>query len=138
MEQQSYAQSRPFAVSSHLEQAGEPVKALQFGKAAQLVAEVDVKQEGQYVMIEIPIPAGCSYGEKSNGYRFPEVHREYFAEKKVSIFALKICRWGNNRFVVNLEPRYSGTYTLNPVRVEEMYFPVLYGRNSVETLKIRP
>ena len=125
-----------FAVSSHLEEAGETIRTLQFGKAAQLVAEVDVKQEGQYVMIEIPIPAGCSYGEKSNSYRFPEVHREYFAEK-VSIFCEHL-PVGKHRFVVNLEPRYSGAYTLNPVRVEEMYFPTLYGRNSVETLKIRP
>jgi hypothetical protein len=125
-----------FAVSSHLETAGEPVKFLQFGKAAQLIAEVDVKQEGQYVMIEIPIPAGCSYGEKTNGYRYPEVHREYFPEK-VSIFCEKL-PIGQHRFAINLESRFSGTYTLNPVRVEEMYFPVLYGRNGVETVKIKP
>jgi alpha-2-macroglobulin len=125
-----------FAVSSHLEAAGEPVKSLQFGKAAQLIAEVNVKQEGQYVMIEIPIPAGCSYGEKTNGYRYPEVHREYFPEK-VSIFCEKL-PIGQHHFAINLEPRFSGAYTLNPVRVEEMYFPVLYGRNAVGSVKIKP
>lgn len=125
-----------FAVKSHLEQNGEEIKQLQFGKPAQLVVEIEVKQEAQYAMIEIPIPAGCSYFKKEQSYRMPEVHREYFAEK-VSIFCESL-PIGKQRFVVDLEPRFSGTYTLNPVRVEEMYFPVLYGRNGVEKVQIRP
>lgn len=125
-----------FAVKSHLEQNGDEIKQLQFGKPAQLVVEIEVKQEAQYAMIEIPIPAGCSYFKKTQSYRMPEVHREYFAEK-VSIFCERL-PIGKQRFVVDLEPRFSGTYTLNPVRVEEMYFPVLYGRNGVEKVQIRP
>ena len=124
-----------FAVKSHLEQNGAEIKHLQFGKPAQLVVEIEVKQEAQYAMIEIPIPAGCSYFKKPQSYRMPEVHREYFAEK-VSIFCERL-PIGKQRFVVDLEPRFSGTYTLNPVRVEEMYFPVLYGRNGVEKVQIR-
>jgi hypothetical protein len=62
------------------------------------------------------------------------VHREYFAEK-VSIFCERL-PVGKQRFVVDLEPRFSGTYTLNPVRVEEMYFPVLYGRNEVKKVSV--
>ena len=125
-----------FAVKSHLEQNGAEIKQLQFGKPAQLVVEIEVKQEAQYAMIEIPIPAGCSYFKKSQSYRSPEVHREYFAEK-VSIFCERL-PIGKQSFVVDLEPRFSGNYTLNPVRVEEMYFPVLYGRNGVEKVQIRP
>lgn len=124
-----------FAVKSHLEQNGEEIKQLQFGKPAQLVVEIEVKQETQYAMIEIPIPAGCSYFKKPQSYRSPEVHREYFAEK-VSIFCERLLV-GKQRFEVDLEPRFSGTYTLNPVRVEEMYFPVLYGRNAVEKVSIK-
>ncbi|MDX2072433.1 MAG: carboxypeptidase-like regulatory domain-containing protein [Haliscomenobacter sp.] len=124
-----------FAVKSHLEQNGAEIKQLQFGKPAQLVVEIEVKKEAQYAMIEIPIPAGCSYFKKPQSYRSPEVHREYFAEK-VSIFCERL-PIGKQRFVVDLEPRFSGTYTLNPVRVEEMYFPVLYGRNGVEKVLIR-
>jgi hypothetical protein len=125
-----------FAIKSHLEQNGAEIKQLQFGKPAQLVVEIEVKQEAQYAMIEIPIPAGCSYFKKPQSYRMPEVHREYFAEK-VSIFCERL-PIGKQRFVVDLEPRFSGNYTLNPVRVEEMYFPVLYGRNGVEKVQIRP
>lgn len=124
-----------FAVKSHLEQNGEEIKQLKFGKPAQLVVEIEVKQEAQYAMIEIPIPAGCSYFKKPQSYRMPEVHREYFAEK-VSVFCERL-PIGKQRFVVDLESRFSGTYTLNPVRVEEMYFPVLYGRNGVEKVSIK-
>lgn len=125
-----------FAVQSHLEYHGEEIKQLQFGQPAQLVVEIEVKQEAQYVMIEIPIPAGCSYFKKPQSYRSPEVHREYFADK-VSIFCERL-PIGKQRFIVDLEPRFSGTYTLNPVRVEEMYFPVLYGRNGVERVSVKP
>jgi len=125
-----------FAVKSHLEYNGDRIKQLQFGQAAQLVVEVEVKQEAQYVMIEIPIPAGCSYFKKPQTYRSPEVHREYFADR-VSIFCERL-PVGKQRFTVDLEPGFSGTYTLNPVRVEEMYFPVLYGRNGVERVSVKP
>lgn len=125
-----------FAVKSHLESNEERVQQLQFGQAAQLVVEIEVKQESQYVMIEIPIPAGCSYYQKPQTYRSLEVHREYFADK-VSIFCTRLTA-GKQRFTVDLEPRFTGTYTLNPVRVEEMYFPVLYGRNGVEKVSIKP
>lgn len=125
-----------FAVKSHLEYNGDKIKQLQFGQAAQLVVEVEVKQEAQYVMIEMPIPAGCSYFKKPQTYRSPEVHREYFADK-VSIFCERL-PIGKQSFTIDLEPRFSGTYTLNPARVEEMYFPVLYGRNSVEKVSVKP
>lgn len=125
-----------FSTSSHFEQAGEVVQSLKFGKAAQLIAEVAVKKEGQYVMVEIPIPAGCSYGSKTKFHPFPEIHREYFVEK-VSIFCEQL-PIGKHRFIIELEPRFSGRYTLNPVHVEEMYFPVLYGRNGVSTVAIKP
>jgi hypothetical protein len=125
-----------FAVNTYFTQNGEPISTLQFGKSAQLVVEVEAKQEGQYVMIEIPIPAGCSYLNKTQSMHYPEVHREYFAEK-VSVFC-ETLPLGKHHFVVDLEPRFAGQYTLNPAKVEEMYFPTLYGRNEVEQVKIKP
>jgi hypothetical protein len=29
-------------------------------------------------------------------------------------------------------PRYSGKYTLNPAKAEQMYFPVFYGREGMK------
>jgi uncharacterized protein YfaS (alpha-2-macroglobulin family) len=35
-------------------------------------------------------------------------------------------------FEIELEPRYTGNYQLNPAKAELMYFPVFYGRNEMK------
>jgi uncharacterized protein YfaS (alpha-2-macroglobulin family) len=85
-------------------------------------------------MIEIPIPAGCSYESKEQQWDNNEVHREYFKEK-VSIFCRSL-KQGKYTFTVNLIPRYNGKYTLNPAKAEMMYFPVFYGREGMKRVVI--
>jgi uncharacterized protein YfaS (alpha-2-macroglobulin family) len=99
-----------------------------------LVVRLEVKESADYVMIEVPIPAGCSYGSKENFRRFPEVHREYFREK-ASIFCENL-PVGEYVFKIDLEPRFTGNYSLNPAKVEQMYFPVFYGRNEMKEVRI--
>lgn len=106
---------------------------LKAGKPAKLVVEVEVKQEAEYVMLEVPIPAGCSYEEKSTNYSF-EVHREYLIHK-TSIFCQQL-RKGKYQFIINLLPRYTGVYTFNPAKAQLMYFPVFYGRNGLKKVSI--
>jgi hypothetical protein len=43
---------------------------------------------------------------------------------------------GHYEFRIPLEPRFTGRFTLNPVRVEQMYFPVFFGRNGVEAVMV--
>jgi len=129
------AKSDLFAVSTKLLQNGKKVTQLTQGEKATLEVTVDIKKEADYVMIEVPIPAGCSYGNKTqNRYRSVEVHREYFKEK-TSIFCRRM-QQGTYTFTIELEPRFSGVYTLNPAKVEQMYFPVFYGRNGVREVVI--
>lgn len=97
--------------------------------AADLVTNVEVKNEAQYVMIEIPIPAGCSYRAKPNNYWNRELHREYFKDR-VTIFCENL-PIGKYTYTIPLEPRFSGVYTLNPTKAEQMYFPIFYGRNEM-------
>jgi uncharacterized protein YfaS (alpha-2-macroglobulin family) len=85
-------------------------------------------------MIEIPIPAGCSYQDKANFVQ-GEDYREYFKEK-VSIYCSRLAQ-KNYTFEVNLLPRYNGTYHLNPAKAELMYFPVFFGREKIKTIQIR-
>jgi uncharacterized protein YfaS (alpha-2-macroglobulin family) len=85
-------------------------------------------------MIEIPIPAGCSYKSKEQQWDNNEVHREYFKEK-VSIFCRSL-KQGKYTFTVNLIPRYNGKYTLNPAKAEMMYFSVFYGREGMKQVVI--
>jgi alpha-2-macroglobulin len=100
-----------------------------------LKVDVSVKADADYVMVEIPIPAGCSYSDKSQSWVNGEVHREYF-RNKVSIFC-KTLNKGQYSFQVSLLPRYSGTYTLNPAKAEMMYFPVFNGREEMKIVTIK-
>ncbi|RZK42960.1 MAG: hypothetical protein EOO90_04710 [Pedobacter sp.] len=126
--------NKEFAVKSFFKQEGRVASKLKAGTVANLVVEVEVKADADYVMIEIPIPAGCSYENKMQAFYGVEAHREYFKEK-TSIFCTKL-RQGKYIFTVDLMPRYSGEYILNPAKAEMMYFPVFFGRESMKKVAI--
>ncbi len=126
-----------FDISTSLKYDDRVVDKLRRGEGCQLVVKVEVKEGADYVMIEVPIPAGCGYGEKSQKgrpYGNPEVHREYFKDRTV-IFCERLSV-GKYFFAIALEPRFSGRFTLNPARAEQMYFPTLYGRNGGKVVDI--
>jgi len=117
-------QSDAFKVEATLEK-----DSLVAGVLVTLTVTLQVKQEGaQYVMLEVPVPAGCSYASKPVNFSRSEVYREYFKEKTV-IFSEKL-PVGTYQFTVPLLPRFTGKYTLNPVKVELMYFPVVNANNA--------
>lgn len=123
-----------FEVSSAFKE-GDSLKA---GIPVTLTVTLNVKREkAEYVMLEIPIPAGCSYDTKPHySYRYGhEVHREYFKEK-TAIFCEKL-PVGIHTFEIQLLPRYSGKYTLNPAKVELMYFPTVNANNGLRKVEIQ-
>ena len=124
-----------FTVRTKFEHNGDSVAQLKAGEPVDLQVEVVVRGDADYVMIEIPIPAGCSYREKPQPYSNNEVHREYF-KNKVSIFCSSL-RQGRYTFRVPLQPRYTGAYHLNPASAEMMYFPVFYGREGMKQVNIQ-
>lgn len=123
-----------FTVKTMFEKSGESIMRLKAGSPVTLKIAVTVKADANYVMIEAPIPAGCSYNNKAQSYANNEVHREYF-KNKVSIFCSALKK-GEYVFTVLLLPRYTGRYTLNPAKAELMYFPVLYGREEMKTVVV--
>jgi len=111
-------------------------KTLEKGVPVTMEVNVKVKQDNaEHVIIEIPVPAGCSYQSKLRGYGYYEVYREYFKEK-VAIFCEKLPK-GEYKYTINLLPRYSGRYILNPAKVEMMYFPVINSNNDMERIDIK-
>jgi len=129
------AVDKDFKVQTYFSNTSKNASTLKAAEPVLLIAEVQVKGPAQYVMIEIPVPAGCSYGNNLNRENKYEVHREYFKEK-TSIF----CEYlpaGTYRFEIELQPRYTGSYTLNPAKAELMYFPVFFGREGVKKIKIQ-
>lgn len=123
-----------FAVSTYLEQEGSKVQQLEKAKAAELVVEVESKRRAGYLMLEVPIPASCSYASKPNGRRGVEVHREYDIHQ-TSIF-IEDLPPGKHEFRISLEPRYSGKFNLNPAKMEQMYFPTFYGREGIRRVEV--
>jgi uncharacterized protein YfaS (alpha-2-macroglobulin family) len=107
---------------------------LEAGKEVTLIADVSLKEDAEYVMINIPIPGGCSYADKKNNFR-NESHREYF-KNETAIFCEHL-RKGDYSFEIKLIPRYTGNYTLNPAKVELMYFPVFRGNEGVKRVRIK-
>ncbi len=126
--------SQDFTVNTSFLQNGVMAGKLKGGVITTLKVEVEVKADANYVMIEIPIPAGCSYYSKKQEYNGIETHREYF-KNKTSVFCNGL-KAGKYTFEVQLMPRYSGSYTLNPAKAELMYFPAFYGRESIKKISI--
>lgn len=122
-----------FSIKTYFEKNRKMVNSIQSGEQLSMMIDVDVKKEAEYVMLEIPVPAGCVYASKNqDDYN---VHKE-FMKNKVVLF-LPLLTKGLHHFKVQLEPRYTGRFTLNPVKAELMYFPVFYGRNEMKQVDIQ-
>jgi alpha-2-macroglobulin len=122
-----------FDVQSELTQQGKIVTELKAGYPAELKVTVQVKFHSEYMMLDIPVPAGCSVEKGSKGLF--EVHREYFRDR-VSIYFESLPE-GIYTYTVQLTPRYNGIYTLNPAHIEHMYFPQFEGFNSTKRMLIK-
>lgn len=128
--EQPVQDSTHFKIETRLEKGGLD---LSIGKPESIIVDVEVLKKADYVMIEVPIPAGCSYASKKNNYRI-EAHREYFKEK-TSIFCKQLPE-GSYQFKIEVLPRYLGTYGLNPAKIELMYFPMHYAHDGMKRVRI--
>ncbi len=118
-----------FEVKTSMLSNSKSVDSLKTAEPVILRVEINVKQQSSYVAIEIPIPAGCSYDESSSSYSY-ESHREKF--KHMTRIYVEDLSAGTHVYYVPLLPRYSGSYTLNPVQISQMYFPTLSGNNTLK------
>jgi TonB-dependent SusC/RagA subfamily outer membrane receptor len=110
------------------------VKNLKAGKPVTLEVSLELKKDADYVMINVPIPAGCTYEFKDQSRTDGESHREYDIHE-TRIYCEKL-RSGKYVYAIRLQPRFKGRYTVNPAKVEWMYFPVIYGRNEARNVQI--
>jgi len=120
--------SKDFTVSTRLD-------SLVMKKGEEVVFSVEItnEKEAEYVMVELPIPAGTSYADKPRA-RGLEVHREYYQDRLAVFY--EYLPAGTHSIEVKLLPRYSGTYTINPAKAELMYFPTFYGREEMKRVVI--
>lgn len=135
---QSFWESNPvfksddFTISTRFEKEDDFI--LTSGSEVTLLVQVDLKKDAEYIMINVPIPGGCSYATSQPKYKF-ETHRENF-KNEATIFCDKLPR-GVHYFEVKLIPRYTGKYTLNPAKIEMMYFPTFNANEVVKKVTIQ-
>ena len=108
---------------------------LTLGETAYLEVTVTVAEEADYVLVEIPIPAGCSYADREEARGPRAVHREYRRDR-VAIFCDRLPA-GEYVYRVALAPRFGGRYTVNPVGVEMQYLPVVRGMGAAREVEVR-
>ncbi len=94
----------------------------------ELVYTVIVKKADNYVMLELPVPASCSYNGKPQYYSYHDAHREYFRDKVV-VFADKLLP-GTYTYSIPVQTRFKGFFTMNPAKTSLMYFPIFYGNSE--------
>ena len=124
--------SDDFEIQTNFE--NNPDNVLEGGTEVILQVNVTIQKDAEYVLINVPIPGGCSYAVSQNRNRF-ESHRENF-KNEASIFCEKL-PIGQHIFEIKLVPRYSGNYTLNPAKIEKMYFPTFNANNAIKKVRIK-
>lgn len=125
------AVEKEFTVKTAFEDS---VDTLDAGKPVDLLVTVEVHGRAEYLIIEVPIAAGCSYAAKPQSTLNGEVHREYY-HHKVNIYC-EVLEKGVYTYRIPLLPRFTGSYTLNPAVASCMYFPTLNGREGLKQVRI--
>lgn len=120
-----------FKLSTWFEKNGQTVTTITTGQKITMKIKVEVSADAQYVMLQVPIPAGCNYAAKKSDW---QTYREFYKDKML-LFTEALNK-GTHYFEIELEPRYKGTYTLNPAKAELMYFPTFYGRNEMRKVRV--
>lgn len=121
-----------FSIRTSFAKNNQTISKFKAGEKVKMQVVVYAQKDAEYVQLEIPIPAGCTYGNKVTDLWYQ--HREYFKDR-VLIFIEKMDK-GRHEYEIDLEPRYTGRFTLNPAKAELMYFPTFYGRNKTEQVEI--
>ncbi|MFN3403960.1 MAG: alpha-2-macroglobulin family protein [Cytophagaceae bacterium] len=131
---QPIAKENIFRIQTSFIQNKKTTDTLISGSVATLQVRIASSEMVEYLMVEIPIPAGCHYGEKIKGTGF-ETYREYKKDKIIVFFE----RFYPGTEIVKIEllPVYKGKFTLNPSKAESMYFPTIYGNNTIKTVIIK-
>lgn len=115
-----------FRVKTHFLQKEDTLTSLKTSESFSLEVTVTTTKAAGYVVLKVPIPAGCVHGE-GLVRSYIESYRER-RKDRVNIY-LRNLPPGTRKFRIPLEARFEGHYQLNPARVEMMYVPVKFGRN---------
>lgn len=124
-----------FIVSSTFKDNGGTVQeVLKQGESLKLLIKVEVTKDAEYVLIDVPLPAGCIPLPKSKTNGF-EASRANFKDK-TSIYCNTLPK-GIHYFEIAVQARFKGAFQLSPASAAMMYFPDEQGNTAVKKIRIR-
>ncbi|MCQ2232871.1 MAG: TonB-dependent receptor plug domain-containing protein [Paludibacteraceae bacterium] len=123
------AKGNGFSIRTHFSDS-----VLTVGEQVKMRVVVTVEKDAEYVLLHVPIPAGCTYASKETSRRNNEVYREHYKEH-TNIFCSYL-KTGTYEFTIELSPYCAGDYILNPAKVEQMYFPEFNGCEAMKRVRI--
>lgn len=132
--EQKYWEEDPEVVSNGMTIKAEYVSVNEKENRSVIKVDVTLEADAEYLVISIPIPAGCSYDETTYSYTRGESHREEYKDR-VNIFCERIGE-GSHHFEVPLNERYPGVYTINPSEVHLIYFPAFNANNKKTKVRL--
>ena len=108
------------------------VSSLTKGKDVSLELDLMSFRTSKNVMIEIPIPSGCSYKGKALP-RGNISHIEYFKNKV--IYYIEHVPVGKTKIKIPLNVNFSGDFVIPPARASLMYYPFKAGNNTKKRIQ---
>lgn len=121
-----------FSINTQFIQNSLATTVLTRGLPTQLRVDIYAYQSKDYVMIEIPLPAGVIIKDKKMYYGKDYI--EYKSDK-ILIFKNKISI-GENTLTFDIQPIYSGKFNIPPAQISMMYYPHIYGNNEASKIEI--
>lgn len=124
-----------FIVKSTFKTKGDTLQqSLKHGEQLKLLVQVTVTKDAEYVLIDVPIPAGCVPLPKSTTNPY-EASRADFKDK-TSIYCNTLPK-GIHYFEIEVQARFKGSFQLSPASASMMYFPDEQGNTAVKRIEIR-
>ncbi len=121
-----------FKVNTDFVQNGQKKTALQAGVPCQMKITLDAYRSFDYVMIEIPIPSGMRFVNKTQQ---SGCSIEYF-KNKVVVFYQKL-NMQQHQLLFEMIPVFRGNFVWPASKCSLMYYPYLYGNNQTQTIEIK-
>lgn len=107
---------------------------LKQGETLKLIIQVEAIKDAEYVLIDVPLPAGCIPLPKSKTNPY-EASRANFKDK-TSIYCGSLPK-GVHYFEIDVQTRFKGAFRLSPASAAMMYFPDEQGNTGVKRIEIR-
>ncbi len=120
--------------SSFKDNSGTVQEVLKQGESLKLIIKVEATKDAEYVLIDVPLPAGCIPLPKSKTNPY-EASRANFKDK-TSIYCGRLPK-GVYYFEIDVQARFKGAFRLSPASAAMMYFPDEQGNTAVKRVEIR-